>query len=527
MKDTNNNFKKLEQKLNKNFIGPKIIQNENWKQAYNNLIFGMPNLKLMKNNIYNDEGDKSSKKDNKNNKEIIFGEHRSHSFFEIYAREIIFQMFEYPLMSYRKYDLFIDKTNNNIFHDKSKIIEDGTMSSISFKKINIKDINIKIKEEYNKSDGEFSIKRKKIIIKKLKYNLKSNTENEKIRNQETKQNQIEKIKNNKLENNIEFKEKDSTKETSSNQIISKRKVKKLNHEKSKKLERIKSCQIINSSILMEFNKKEIKLNFIDNSDFDIKKIKYIQKENIKGDFDFLIHSINNNILEKVLTNKEISPFIFYGNFKFKKNKLYDIIGEIKESSESHYNLIEQANKYIRLIINLSKRKELNDKLGFNIKNKKILMYVFNGNYHRFIEDILDFEINRNKFKKMENYSNFECYNEIKKSFKNRNNKIKNRLLKSIIESGIPFIFIFIQNLIKLNTIKSEDSDVLNKKIDYLENKIKDFEERILKKEEDLKKLHQRIIINNNIINNYHLFINICIYIILIIIFFIVLIYNYY
>ena len=186
MKDTNNNFKKFEQKLNKNFIGPKIIQNENWKQAYNNLIFGMPNLKLMKNNIYNDEEDKSNKKDNKNNKEIIFGEHRSHSFFEIYAREIIFQMFEYPLMSYRKYDLFIDKTNNNIFHNKSKIIEDGAMSSISFKKINIKDINIKIKEEYNKSDDEFSIKRKKIIIKKIKYNLKSYIENEKIRNKQNK-----------------------------------------------------------------------------------------------------------------------------------------------------------------------------------------------------------------------------------------------------------------------------------------------------------------------------------------------------
>ena len=70
MKDTNNNFKKFEQKLNKNFIGPKIIQNENWKQAYNNLIFGMPNLKLMKNNIYNDEGDKSSKKDAKTIKTV-------------------------------------------------------------------------------------------------------------------------------------------------------------------------------------------------------------------------------------------------------------------------------------------------------------------------------------------------------------------------------------------------------------------------------------------------------------------------
>ena len=75
----------------------------------------MQNLKLMKNNIYNDEEDKSNKKGNKNNKEIIFGEHRSHSFFEIYAREIIFQMFEYPLMSYRKYDLFINKTNKIIY----------------------------------------------------------------------------------------------------------------------------------------------------------------------------------------------------------------------------------------------------------------------------------------------------------------------------------------------------------------------------------------------------------------------------
>lgn len=62
---------------------------------------------------------------------------------------------------------------------------------------------------------------------------------------------------------------------------------------------------------------------------------------IKGDFDFLIHSLKGSVLEEVLTNKEIAPFIFYGNFKVDTKRKYDIIGEIKENSASHDELIEQ------------------------------------------------------------------------------------------------------------------------------------------------------------------------------------------
>ena len=39
-----------------------------------------------------------------------------------------------------------------------------------------------------------------------------------------------------------------------------------------------------------------------------------KKEIIKGDHEFLIHSLEGSVLEDVFKNKEIAPFIFYGNF---------------------------------------------------------------------------------------------------------------------------------------------------------------------------------------------------------------------
>ena len=36
-----------------------------------------------------------------------------HHFYESYTREIIFHLFEYPLMSYHQYKLYIDKTEDD------------------------------------------------------------------------------------------------------------------------------------------------------------------------------------------------------------------------------------------------------------------------------------------------------------------------------------------------------------------------------------------------------------------------------
>ena len=203
--------------------------------------------------------------------------------------------------------------------------------------------------------------------------------------------------------------------------------------------------------------------------------------NISGDFDFLIHSLEGKILFDILTNKDISPFIYYGNFKINPKKKYDIIGEIKESSKAHYDSIVQVCKYIHLIFDLKRNDEVNEKLTFKKENEKILMYVCNGSYYRFIENILDFKINQDKFKVMEKSKGFKNYSKIVdyiNTIKNKPQYEKNQLFNLIIDSGLPFIFIFIHNIAKLNQIKEK---VANKEIQNLkENMLKENQKNQMK-----------------------------------------------
>ena len=203
--------------------------------------------------------------------------------------------------------------------------------------------------------------------------------------------------------------------------------------------------------------------------------------NISGDFDFLIHSLEGKILFDILTNKDISPFIYYGNFKINPKKKYDIIGEIKESSKAHYDSIVQVCKYIHLIFDLKRNDEVNEKLTFKKENEKILMYVCNGSYYRFIENILDFKINQDKFKVMEKSKGFKNYSKIVdyiNTIKNKPQYEKNQLFNLIIDSGLPFIFIFIHNMAKLNQIKEK---VANKEIQILkENMLKENQKNQMK-----------------------------------------------
>ena len=203
--------------------------------------------------------------------------------------------------------------------------------------------------------------------------------------------------------------------------------------------------------------------------------------NISGDFDFLIHSLEGKILFDILTNKDISPFIYYGNFKINPKKKYDIIGEIKESSKAHYDSIVQVCKYIHLIFDLKRNDEVNEKLTFKKENEKILMYVCNGSYYRFIENILDFKINQDKFKVMEKSKGFKNYSKIVdyiNTIKNKPQYEKNQLFNLIIDSGLPFIFIFIHNIAKLNQIKEK---VANKEIQIIkENMLKENQKNQMK-----------------------------------------------
>ena len=92
-----------------------------------------------------------------------------------------------------------------------------------------------------------------------------------------------------------------------------------------------------------------------NSEKENNYISTIKTETIKGDHDFLIHSLNGTVLEEVLVNnKKIAPFVFYGNFTVDKSKQYDIIGEIKENYKDNNYVINQFEKYHHFIRCLKK-----------------------------------------------------------------------------------------------------------------------------------------------------------------------------
>ena len=218
-----------------------------------------------------------------------------------------------------------------------------------------------------------------------------------------------------------------------------------------------------------------------NSEKENNYVSTIKTETITGDHDFLIHSLEGTVLEEVLiNNKKIAPFIFYGNFTVDKSKQYDIIGEIKENSKDNNFVMKQFEKYHHFIRCLKKSDELNKKLFFKKSNTKIIMYVFNSSYHCFIKDILDFKINREKFKEMEYHKKFPSHKKIVKSFV-ENKEGNNNLMQNIIESGIPFVMIFVQHLMKLQIIKQNYD--LNEKVEKLE---KDSKENIVNLRNEIK-----------------------------------------
>jgi len=292
-------------------------------------------------------------------KKIKFGQHKNESFYEIYAREIVFQIFEYNQMSHSGYNINI---NNELTRD---ILQWGK--------------NIKNDEEY----------------KHLKDYL-----NDKIKNEEK-----------------------------------------------------------------------------------------IAENNFKGDFDFLIHSLNGKTLKRVLEDKKKYPFIFFGNFDPDESCNYDVIGEIKESL--HNNHDEQALKYIAIIYNLIKDNDgsLSKKLGFQKKNKKIIMYVFNSDYQTFLINMLSFEVNFKKFKNN---------NDDNITFKNicyyyKNNNKKNKLINIVIKSDIPFIFIYIPNIVIIQDIKKKENNEMQEEIEKLRKKMAELEERLEKMaelEERLEKMEK-------------------------------------
>ena len=590
-------------------LGPKIIS----KVCYNKSYFNLFDQPIDKVNLENkkkkakqkksltsaSEGFTSENKDQDNtetrkikkDQEVFFGQHFNFSYYKSSVREIIFQLFNYPKMSFHKYQVSLNYNKefkkidrrmrnglqkiklesciNNIYQqmennimknengneDLLKYLNEDCISTYGInemkmkKKLNsdkcyhkLKDPkfiklanNLNLEVEMNKQivyktnkkrgskqhqdqeqiqknnqdqgkESSFKIKtnftKRKIFLaygnkkgnnQKLKVNKEKTEDNKK--NKETAEDNKEQIKD-KKENIKDKKEKSKEnkgeviekviysvleKEIKTKKIEPKVKLSFFSETESKQKAKSEEKTLYKTKFTKthQIAKKKELFEPKEYSEDDKKKIKVLA--NISGDFDFLIHSLEGKILFDILTNKDISPFIYYGNFKINPKKKYDIIGEIKESSKAHYDSIVQVCKYIHLIFDLKRNDEVNEKLTFKKENEKILMYVCNGSYYRFIENILDFKINQDKFKVMEKSKGFKNYSKIVdyiNTIKNKPQYEKNQLFNLIIDSGLPFIFIFIHNMAKLNQIKEK---VANKEIQILkENMLKENQKNQMK-----------------------------------------------
>ena len=555
-----------------------------------------------------------------------FGRHDSYSLFEIFAIETIFQLFKYPLMSVFKFSINLDyntefkKIFNWVEYKREKNI--GIKNNVNITPMKNKKEKDQLKEIENNKDSLPSylynnfyeeivddykfIKSEKTGIKRIDklftkvikaFNLDKTVKKENgTRN--TRNAQISKLSYGK-ESNIEQSETSIERQTERESEFEKNRI-EITSEYEKQNRTEPECKkqkknfnnIINSdqeiklekhnAWLNDYYKKNIlpeSINKIFNtrkgkkirsrllSDGDLSKINFQTK--VEGDFDFLIHSLEGNALTEVLTDEEISPFIFYGNFELKKIHKYDIIGEVKESSNNKkLDLIKQVRKYIQLIYNLKRSKRLNDTLGFKKENEKILMYVFNSGYQKFIMNILDFKINRNKFKEMERYQELKSYQNILENYglnveqneikgdvliknkeliqenkiynvqkenvqknsgvdnagkgdnkdiknniefcdiKNKNeikisnndegneensiiiNQQKNMFMSLIIESGVPFVFIFIQNLVGYEKVQIQTQQHLQKEIQKMKEKLanhqKEMEEKLANHQKEME-----------------------------------------
>ena len=217
------------------------------------------------------------------------------------------------------------------------------------------------------------------------------------------------------------------------------------------------------------------------------KVPKKKKEKIKeilynGDFDFVITNITFEEVNKVLNNKRISPFIFYGNIK--ENIKFDIIGEIKENIDEIKKNNEQINKYISLINLLRSDENANEDTGLNFGNEKLMLYVFNTGYQKFLFKMLEIKKHYKQFETIdekfqnENYKNIiSIHRKFKDEAKDETNL---DLLNVLINSSIPYFFIFIPSITSfISIIKKRKSKIvqLNSRITALENEMKEMKKQ--------------------------------------------------
>ena len=212
------------------------------------------------------------------------------------------------------------------------------------------------------------------------------------------------------------------------------------------------------------------------------------EDTFSGDFDFIIPEINSELLQTIFNNKKISPFIFYGNIDVEKKADFDIIGEIKQGTDNYKKLHNQIKKYIEMISHFSNEKTnklQEDEFHFNYKRKKILMYVFNGEYKNYLKIMTTFKINRKKFRNLKQFDGDDSFEKIKSKFNNLENT--SHFLHLIIYSGFPFIFLYIPDIITINYLRNKDLyDIKSEFSKFKEVSQKTNEELLITKNELVK-----------------------------------------
>ena len=458
-----------------NFIYLENIPEDKMKDSFNNLFKGKPQKNIegkfenkkeilsdnnnMK-NLTNPKEEKSSgdlASDEKftdkiskiNLVNIKFVQRAVNSLFEYFARDIIYQLFNYHQMYYYNYKFTSKKDNEDTKIGEKYNKEDKKIEPLNSKKDKIDETNIN--KEVIKTEGSNNYKEETQI---------------KIDNAE--ENKIVEANNNKVDKKIQ-----------NIDIINK------NEENlNSKIEKVeKNSNNINLFISDDNKNKNTK-----GPNKNKAKIKKNNNEILYyGDFDFIIPNISFEEISKVLNNKEISPFIFYGNIK--KYMEYDIIGEIKENLGQSQRNNDQINKYISLIKLLRTDKNANEAVGLNLRNEKLILiylYVFNSGYQKFLFKMIEYKRHFEQFEMIDKKFKNEHYKKlinIERKFKaETKDETKSDIVNEIISSSIPYIFIFIPSITNFISItKNKDSKIekLNSRINDLEKQI-NIQKKILK-----------------------------------------------
>ena len=224
------------------FICPKEIAPEKANKAYNNLISNKPKEPSNKRNpassfsgidssspgFYSDKNKKYKNlltnpdtKEEKNIEKIRFGQHLSFSFFELYAREIIFQIFDYHPMHFFNYQIKRNELAGGAVKESEKKKEEKSEHPDTLNNTKNKDFEIK---NDNQSKDKDNIETNNLM------NSKDEKEDKKIE-----------INNNKIENQVENPNNEESKEEKNiiNKInLNEKKIKKINAKQNTKKKRI-------------------------------------------------------------------------------------------------------------------------------------------------------------------------------------------------------------------------------------------------------------------------------------------------